>query len=350
MTFFRIGITPRNLAVGAALLATCNWGVTGDVFVPGTAQVQASPPLASVGSSVLKSLTRYFGKEGTEEATEYLAKSGSRELVERVASTASREGGEETVERVSKLVGDYGPDALKALDNTPSLVPVLNAIDELPAEQAKLALSRFAAGQQGRELAEAVTKFGGKALRSELKHPGVGLVLVRTLGDDGVDLAARLGDDQAIAVARHSNDIATLPPAQRDGVLSLLRSDAERVVAFMGRFAEANPGKTLFTVATTGIILAEPERILGGDEIVFDAEGNPIVVSKSGLMGRTIAAGGNVAEHVSDKYIRPLFFAVASFIAVFAGFLAIIKLWHLNRREQLKTKAVADKMTHTPGS
>ncbi len=40
------------------------------------------------------------------------------------------------------------------------------------------------------------------------------------------------------------------------------------------------------------MILAEPDRILGGDELTFDSDGNPIVISKQGLAGRTIAATG----------------------------------------------------------
>ena len=92
--------------------------------------------------------------------------------------------------------------------------------------------------------------------------------------------------------AQHADDLAKLPASQRQSVLAILRSDTERMVGFMGRFAADNPGKVLFTAATTTVILAESDRILGGDEIVFEADGNPIVVTKAGLMGRTLDSGG----------------------------------------------------------
>ena len=105
-----------------------------------------------------------------------------------------------------------------------------------------------------------------------------------------------------------------------------------------GDFAKANPGKTLFTVATTTVILAEPERILGGDEIVFDAEGNPVVVSRKGIAGRTIEATGEAAKHVSEGYIQPVYYAVAAFLGTFFVLWLGIKLWHTHQREKLKTE------------
>ena len=222
-------------------------------------------------------------------------------------------------------------------------MPVLSALNEIPEAQAKAALARLAAGSAGRELAESVTKYGAAALRSELKHPGVGVALVRSLGDEGADLASKLSSEQAIAIARHADDIAKLPQAQRTGVMAMLRGNTEKMVGFVGRFVENNPGKTLFTVATTTVILAEPDRILGGDEVVFDAEGNPIVVTKTGFIDRGMAAGGEAAAHVSVEYLKPLYITAMVFVGTFVGLWMVLKLWHLNRREKLKTKAVENK-------
>lgn len=310
-----------------------------------TVLMLSAPAQGQVATSVTRAITKYFAKEGSEEGAEYLAKQGGREMVERVAGAAAREGGDEAVEQVAKLAGKYGPEALTALDNAPSIMPVLSALDEIPEAQAKAALARLAAGSAGRELADTVTKYGSAALRSELMHPGVGTALVRSLGDDGAELASKLTSEQAIAVARHADDIAKLPQAQRTGVLSLLRQDTEKAVGFVGRFVENNPGKTLFTVATTTVILAEPDRILGGDEIVFDAEGNPIVVTKKGLADRGIAAGGEAVGHVSDQYIRPLYLTAMVFIGTFVALWMMLKLWHINRREKMKTKAAQKKIT-----
>ena len=103
----------------------------------------------------------------------------------------------------------------------PQLAPVLSALDELPEAQVRTALTRLSAGATGRELAESVSKVGASALRMEIKHPGVGGALVRMLGDDGAELAAKLNADQALTVAQHADDLAKLPASQRQSVLAI---------------------------------------------------------------------------------------------------------------------------------
>ncbi|MEO1618813.1 MAG: hypothetical protein AAFV88_23380 [Planctomycetota bacterium] len=278
----------------------------------------SAAPLAS-GTAITRAVMKYFGKEGIEEGTEYLAKQGGREMAERLSAAALREGGEEAVEELSKLAAKHGPELLRALDNAPQVAPIMAALRELPEAQARAAMVRLAAGTGGRELAESVVKNGAAALRSELLHPGVGNLLAKTLGQEGAEMATRLTTDQAVMVARHADDLVALPASQRKSVLALIRNDTERVVSFLGRFAADNPGKTLFTVATTTVLLAESERILGGDEIVFDADGNPVVVTKAGLAGRTMKVGGEALGKISDDYIRPLYQIVLVFLAAFAG-------------------------------
>lgn len=295
---------------------------------------QASVP--AVAASVGKALLKYFGKQGGEEATEYLSRKGGKEIMERVVTTATRQGGDEAVEQVARLTGKYGPDALAALDNAPSLMPLIRTLDELPPSQVKLALTRLAAGKSGRELAEAIAVHGGSALRMELKHPGVGLFFVRSFGDEGVELASKMTTDQAIVVARHADDIGKLPAVQKSGLIGMLKGNTEQMVGFMARFVEANPGKTLFTVAATTVILAEPERILGGDEIVFDADGNPVLISKSGFVDRAMEAGGEVASHVSTNYVRPIYLTIMAFVGVFVVIWGSLKYWAYR-----KMKAVA---------
>ena len=282
------------------------------------------PPM--VVSSVVKAIAKYFGKEGAQAATDFMTKQGGKEVVERVTSTATRQGGDELVEQVARITRTHGPDAINAMDNVPSLTPVIGALDELPKTQAKQALSRLAAGTTGRELGETVTRYGAVTLKAELKHPGVGGMLVRKLGGEGGELATRLSTDQAITLARHADDIAKLAPSQRTGLLSLIRKDADRFFTFVGRFAEKNPGKVLFTAAGTTIVLQESERMLGGDEIVFDAAGNPIVVTKPGMLGRPAVMAADTANHVSKYYLRPLFCAALAFVTFFGGVFAWRKL------------------------
>ena len=314
--------SPHRLLAAWLLLASVTLGLP--------SRAAALPPIA-ISSSVARAVVRYFGKEGSQEASEYLAKKGGRELVERVTTSAAKQGGDEAVEQVAIMARKYGPEALAALDNSPSILPIIRAVDELPESQARLALARLSAGATGRELAETTARLGSIALRSELKHPGVGLILVRSLGDEGADLAARLTPDQAIAIGRHADDIAGLASSQRQGLLAMLRNDTERMVAFVGRFVEANPGKSLFTAATTAVILAEPDRILGGDEIVFDAEGNPVVVHRAGLAGRVLEAGGNVVSHVSDRYLRPVYLTAAAFAGAFLIAWMSLKVWQFKK-------------------
>ncbi|MCG8652826.1 MAG: hypothetical protein MI861_23505 [Pirellulales bacterium] len=312
--------------------------IVSSLWLASPPQVDAVPA-ASVGSSIAKALLKYLGKDG---AAEYLTKKGGQEVLERVGKNAAKQGGDEAVEQVSKLASKHGPEALAALDNSPSIMPVIQALDEIPESQVQSALTRLAAGKPGRELAQTVSEYGAIALRSELKHPGVGMVLVRNLGDDGAELAAKLTTDQAITVGRHADDLAKLPLPQRSGVLGMLKNDTNRMVAFAGRFVEQNPGKTLFTVATTAVILAEPDRILGGDQIVFDAEGNPVLVSKSGLVGRTMEAGGEAAAHVSNQYLRPLFMTAMVFLGTFVALWMMIKLWQVYRGSKTPVQAAAE--------
>ena len=187
--------------------------------IPGHATI----PAPAVASQVSKAIMKFFGKEGGQEATEYLTNKGGQEILDRVAKKAAQQGGDQAVDQVAKLAGKHGPEALKALDNTADVLPILKALDDLPESEINAALVKLAAGGPGRQLAETVGQFGAAAIRSELKQPGVGVLLVRNLGDDGVDLASRLTTDQAIAVARHADEIAKLPAAQRSGVLGMLR-------------------------------------------------------------------------------------------------------------------------------
>ena len=286
---------------------------------------------AAGAATVVRAVTKYFGKESAGEATEWMAKQGSKEAVERLATKASKEGGEAVVDQVAEVATKYGPTAIQGLDNAPVLKPVLGAIDELPAEQAGKALTRLAAGAEGRELAEAVTRYGSGAIRAELKHPGVGVRFATQLGDEGIVLAEKLTTDQAIAIGRHVDDIARLPQAQRGALLTMISEQSDRFANFVGDFVMKNPGKTLFTAATTGVVLANRDAILGGDEIVFDAEGNPIVVSKSGIIER---AGARATTEVSERVVSPLIRMIIPLVASIVAVYAAIKLYGVWRKQQ----------------
>lgn len=259
---------------------------------------------------ILQSLTKYFGRSSAKEAAEELAEIGGETAVRQITQKAMREGGEETVEQIAKVTSKYGPNSLKALKQADKMGPVVRSLDELPEESVKVALQRLAS-TSGRELSENIATYGTKALQAELKHPGIGTTLVRTLGDDGIELTSKLTREEALQLAKHADDIAKLPAAEKSGVLKLLHDDAKSMVQFMGRFIEKNPGKTLFAAGTTTVILAQPERILGGDEIVFDKDGVPHLMSKPGIAGR-------IGEGATNTIIKPLMTYVIPIAA--AGF------------------------------
>jgi hypothetical protein len=281
------------------------------------------------GEAVVRSLGSYFSRNGGRQLAEELAELGGDAAVGNLARKVLTESGEQGVEQLATLAGKFGPDAVRALQQADSVAPVLKAISDLPEAMVGPALRRLAAASAPKELTEAVSRYGASALRAEVVHPGMGGKLVGSLGDDGILLTEKLSSEQLLQVARHADDIAKLPTAQRESVLQMMRSDTKAMVSFLGRFVEKNPGTTLFTAAGTGIILAESERILGGDEIVFDKDGNPHLVSKPGTIGRSI---DQAADRVLNPILNWLLPIVAAALSVFLG----IWLWFFYQRGKMQ--------------
>jgi hypothetical protein len=298
------------------------------IIVPAT----GSPLLAAGGAPIVRAVTNYFGKESAGEAAQWMTKKGGMEVAERLTRKATAEGGEATVERVANLAGKYGPDAVRGLDNVPVLRPVLGAIDQLPESQVGPALMRLGAGPQGKELAETVSRYGVGAMRAELKHPGVGVRFASNLGDEGIELAQKLTTEQAITIGRHVDDIAKLPPAQRSELMSMIANQSDRFTTFVGGFVKQNPGTTLFTISSTAIILANKDAIFGGDEIVFDKDGNPVLMSKQGVLER---AASRVTGEVSERVVSPIMQVFVPLAAILAAGFFGIKLYGVWQRQQL---------------
>jgi hypothetical protein len=291
-----------------------------------------TPPATygSPGSTIIRALTRYAGKEGVGESAEAVSKQIPQAVAERIGVKIVKEGGEESLERIAELSAKHGPEVVLAIDNAPSIAPILKALDELPADEVTKAAGRLAAGSQGRELAELTAQYGSAALRAEVVHPGVGRRFVQALGGDGASLSVTLTPSQAINLGRYVDDVAKLPPQQREGLLQVMRGETERFGKFLARFAENNPGKTLFTASGTTIFLANSERILGGDDVFIDAAGKPYVVSKPGLLGRGAAAAG-------DSMVSLIMRLVLWIGAPALGLYAAIKIWGVWRRECRRT-------------
>lgn len=284
--------------------------------------------------SLVKAATKYFTRKGISESSEQLVKYGGREFAERVARSLVKEGGEEAVEKAAQLTAQYGPDVLRVIDNAPSPAALLKALDDIPADTMGSALARLGADGAGAPLQSLVQQYGSRMLRAEVTNPGVSVRLVRGLGDDGLELASKLGRDDAIAIARHADDIGHLPPEQKEGVLTLLYGDTRRMVEFMGRFIEKNPGSTLFYGAATTMVLANSERLLGGDELIIDKDGNAVIVSKPGLVGRTV-------DSFLDKIVTPILYVLLPIVAIGSAAWIAIKVYYSYRRERHRAGVAA---------
>ncbi|MEM6689452.1 MAG: hypothetical protein AAF664_08505 [Planctomycetota bacterium] len=273
---------------------------------------------ASSASMLLKALARNAGREATSQATEQMAKQVGREFVERTGQKIVKQGGEEALEQTTDLVARHGVDVLRAVDNTPDSKLVLSSLKALPADEVAKASSRLAAGASGKELAELTGKYGVAALRAEAKHPGIGVVFTKALGADGAQLATQLTSRQATQIGRYADEIGKLPATQRRSLVTLIGDQADRFAKFVARFTEQNPGKVLFTTSSTALLLSNAERILGGDTIVFDADGNPTLVSKPGLVGRAGQAVGEVVVEPASRLLNYVVIIIAGFIGLVA--------------------------------
>jgi hypothetical protein len=303
----------------------------------GTVVAFTNPAAASPASTIGKALSRYAEETLANKGAQTITKEVGEATVERVAARIVKDSGEAGVERVSALVAKCGPDVVRAIDNTPNVVPLLKALDEVPAEQLPKAVARLAAGQQGKELAETTVRYGAKALRSEVAHPGVGGRLVRAFGDDGASLCGKLSTDEAIALGRHMDGLASVPVSQRKGLFELIAKDKDRFFTWLGKFVEENPGKTIGSVTFLCAFLPNAERIIGGDPIVFDKDGNPQVMHKPGLVGQVASVAAKPVGEGLTWITRGIAIVVIGAIALFA----FIKLFGVWRRERIRITEAA---------
>ncbi|GIX03471.1 MAG: hypothetical protein KatS3mg113_0477 [Planctomycetaceae bacterium] len=203
----------------------------------------------------------------------------------------------------------------------------LNRIN-LPDDQIRRAITMLG-GSRGKELTRLTEAYGARMLQAELRHPALGQVMTQHLGEDGLELCFKLSNPQLKIMSMHAQELAQLPAAQREHILSLVKRHPESMIGFMKRFVENNPGYTLFTAAATTVILANSDKVLGGEELAYDAEGNPVIVKREGLLDKSM------------NTLKELLLSVAWWVGgVLAAVLALwsaIKLWfyYLERRRAL---------------
>ncbi|PQO28932.1 hypothetical protein [Blastopirellula marina] len=299
-------------------------------FIPAICLLLSSTVVyASPASALVNAIAKFVSKEAAETGAKSISKEVGSEVVERVSVRLVQEGGEKAVTEAAELASKHGPDVIRALDNAPGTTQILKSLDELPVDEVGEAAARLASGSRGKQLAKATDGFGVDALQAELKHPGAGLEYVTTWGKEGGTLCRSLTFDEAILLGKHLDDIAKLPPAQKHQLLELIESSPKEFFAWLGRFIEANPGKTIGSATLLAVVLPNSDRILGGDEVVFDSEGNPVVVSKKGLLSNPV---DTLTESATDG-VSWLFKGIAIVIVSALAIYAAIKLWYVWRRE-----------------
>jgi hypothetical protein len=331
------------------------------IFVLFSLAVSSSAARASVGGTFIKAIGHYLaketGREATEQAVKQMTKKVGEELIERTAQKIVREGGEKSLVEVGELVAKHGPDVVRALDNAPDTLSVLKLLDELPADEIGKAASRLAAGSTGRELATLGTKLGTVALRAEAKHPGIGVRFARALGNDGAELSLKLTTDQAVQIGRHVDDIALLPATQQSQLLAIISSNADCFAAFVGRFVEKNPGKVLFTAASTPIILANSKAIFGDGTIVCDGNGNPVLGPNGDPVREHEGLLPKMLRHFLDTFKAPLettLYWAGGVVVVVLAIFGASSVWKHVQKDRLELesarKAAANHATSTPRS
>ena len=239
---------------------------------------------ASPVSSLSKAVMKFFAKEVAEEGVDKVSKEVGEKVIQRVSAKILREGGESAVTEATELAAKHGPDVIRALDNTAAPAKLVRVLNELPAEEVPSAAARLASGSRGKQLAQATETLGVDVIRAETRHPGVGLELVKVWPDGGGVLCRRLNHEQALALGKHLDDLVEIPAGTRKRLFEVVQSDKDRFFAWLGKFIVNNPGKTIGSATFLAVFLPNAERILGGDEIVFDENGSPVVVRKPGLV------------------------------------------------------------------
>lgn len=227
-------------------------------FVP-----PATAQRSVIGRELLDAARRFVGREAAEKGTKEALESGTEAAARRLTEKLGAEGGEALVARAVRLTDDFGPRALRTLDDCPAPARLLDDLDKLPASSRSSALAAFE--REGRVLHEAYSSVGAAALRAELRHPGVGGKLAAGLGRDSAAILDDLPSVDVAILARYADEAAALAPAARSQFSSAVARNAKGVIDYLRK----HPGFTL-TAATVGILAVESDRAAEGITSVLE--------------------------------------------------------------------------------
>ncbi len=254
-------------------------------------------PIRAVARELSEALAQHIGKSSGKLALKEIAELGGEAALREVGERVVREGGEASLDTLLRFTKVYGKEALKAVQHSVSSPRLLSALDELPADALGPAIRRLASPNVGKQLAEAVEQLGSQVLICEVRHPGIGGQIVSTLGSTVSPLIQGATRDQAVLVARYADEVAALSEPGRAMVTEMIAKQFNGFTSFLGKFASKNPKAVLFTGASLIALESQAERILGGDEILLDEDGRPIVVQKPGLVRTSLdSVSRNLAE------------------------------------------------------
>lgn len=230
------------------------------LLVLGALAILASPALSqrgAIGRELLDAARRFAGREAAERGSAEVLETGTEVLARRVAEKLGRDGGEVLLARAARLTDDFGPRALRTLDDAPNPARLLDDLDALPAPSRSSALAAFE--REGAALHEAYAAVGSAALRAELRHPGVGAKLAAGLGEDAARVLDDLPSADVAVLARYADDAAALPVAARSEFAGAVSRNAKAVAEYLRK----HPGFTL-TVAGVSILAIESDRAAEG--------------------------------------------------------------------------------------
>lgn len=220
--------------------------------------------LRAQGAAVVRAATELSEtilRTGGREAAEELAKFGGQKAVQELMEQAAREGGEALVKQTAVLAERHGLLALKAMQGAPAAV--VKAVDSIPAELAEQGLRavvREPAVMQGM-----VREFGGAALETAARHPGLAGKISAGMGREGLEMASKLSTQEATLLARYADDVAKLPAAERASVMGLIKQSPGKALAWL----ERHPKILLAGSATAAVVLARKELFGEGSEPGF---------------------------------------------------------------------------------
>lgn len=286
------------------------------------AWIEAAPAalLKKAASEVVELLLKKGGPKGAQE----LARLGGEKAVRELVEQAFKFGGETAVRRVLHYTSTHGAAALRALQPNPGRI--LQALDQLPTGQIGRALGVI--NNNPAAMSQLITQHGAAALQLSMRHAGVGMEIAQRLGQQGIQTALRLSTPQAIQLHRLTPQLARVAPAQRAEILEMITKAPARVLTFL----EKHP-RLLLTTAGVSVMIAYRDAIMGGNELVFDADGNPQITSSPGFLERALVQTLQTPAVEKALLILALLLGLALCIRILVG--AILRI--LAYRRQVKT-------------